>query len=436
MTAIFAGVEFPVQEKNELIYKCGGPDRLLRVETPHGIFIYSLLDVLDAWPDLENLFPITSPDAVVKELVRLELTFRREHKPTLFTRVPHKYLDEIVKQEKLLYRNFFPQMFSPDAFLYIPEMFFRYDLFFQPDLFPQQKFEITPELFTKLEKQEFKQEFLDPELKDFEKPMFPVPAAPLTLLLQEMVAEENLELLKALPEEFQKVFERLFRNLTTKTIARHEQLAQEYLNIIITQGRTIEELYQVAFIEVHKLAEAKTNIVANQILHTVLVKIYNLFATVKEAQTWAINCVLYAKGIPGSPAMKEVIEKAELTWAAIKKTEFLAIELLKKAKEIASIGIVPLFGHVVELDPVFQRNIENATVTVRWLGIEEIPEQTVKTDLEGKFTVLGRFGYSPLLGNARLLLTCAVGREMITREIIVTSDTPAPIKLEYVPVLE
>lgn len=433
MTALFTGVKFPVNTVKELIMKAGGPERLLRVETPKGIIVYSLLDVVEAWPQIETFFPMRSPAAIATSLEKIELEFRREHKLTPFMKIPTTHLKRIVTT-KNVYRNYVPQMYTPDSFLFMPEVFFKPEFYFKPELVKNSGFEVSSDLMEEGNK-ETMEKFFDPEMREV-KAMLPTITPKETVLLKELISPANLEVLKKMPENTARIFEQYLHTVVNRVTVEHETLAQEYFTKAEKKVRTANEHLTEARKELTLLVEAPTYELSNEYLHKLLVPIHNLFRATKYAEMFAFASFTHARAVPGEPKTKSITEKLDLLIPEYKRVEYLGLELLKKAKEIASIPIITFCGTVVEIDPVFNRNLENVKVTAQYLGVPEIPEQTVYTNKEGWFTIEGRFGYSPLLGPARLLITCTVNTTVITREFTITNDAPTPFEIEYVPMIE
>jgi hypothetical protein len=102
--AIFAGAEPPIKDKDELIEKAGGPDRLITISTPrYGEMTFALLDILDAVQDLEGYLPIDSLETFVKEVKDRREMAKAKRAIWSFPgwgRVPTKHLQRILEEAK------------------------------------------------------------------------------------------------------------------------------------------------------------------------------------------------------------------------------------------------------------------------------------------------------------------------------------------------
>lgn len=97
--AIFAGLEFPIKDRNDLIDKAGGKERIVIVTEPAGGEVaYSLLDLLDAFPELNKLFPMESVKDVVKKFAVIEVRRRRERKISPLPKIGGKHMAKLSRE--------------------------------------------------------------------------------------------------------------------------------------------------------------------------------------------------------------------------------------------------------------------------------------------------------------------------------------------------
>lgn len=377
--AIFAGVEFPVKDRNDLIDKAGGKEKIVIVPGPAGgEVVYSLLDLLDAFPELNRLFPMESIEDLVKKFAVIEVRRRREHKTSPLLKIGGKYMTKL-SRERLL-----------------------------PIHKPELKIQFTG-------------------LAD--------ETATGAALLKTLTMNEGLKILKAMPDNIYQVMVKWLEwvlvnveNYNRDAALAAAAAAENYANTAESAANTAQNATQ-------NVGAASTNAQAQQAVDQACASANQATSAAQQAANAAATACAHAGSVPNIIEAQTACSNAQTAAARASAAATLAQGACQRAHDIASISIVTICGHVNEEDPCCDDDVDGATIEVCNVNYPEIPCQTTTTDGNGNYCVTGRFGHSSRVGcaNVRVIMLSGSswGNISQTEQITVCSHSPSNVNFSF-----
>lgn len=378
--AVFSGIEFPIKDRDDLIKKAGGPDRLVIITDPSGNeLVHSLLDLLAVWPELDTFFPMRSAEAVAKQFATLEVRRRSERKTSPLLKIGGKNLAKIVRKRPLPV----------------------------PSLEPIIRFS-----------------------------GFPKEAPTSTALLKAFAAPEGQKILRRMDAtnvavvmlEYIKFIlqwiENYHRDAALSAAAEAEQYA--------TQA---ENAANAAQNSEKNVASSTTNAIAQQHVDQTCAYASQAQSAAQQAVNAAASACAHASSVPQNVEAQQACGKAQSAAAKAQAAAIKAAQACSRAQDIASISIVTICGHVNEEDPCCDDDVDGATIEICNLNYPEIPCATAKTDKNGNYCVTGRFGHSSRVGCASVRVTMYSGPDWgdlaLSKNITVCSQSPTNVNFSF-----
>ena len=376
LRAVFNGIEYPIKDRQDLIRKAGGEDRLVIIPDPDGgERIYALLDLLEAFPELDRLFPIESPYSFVKKFAAIERRRRREGKPSPLLMIGGNHIKQLIHKRSFNKRRL-------REYYYVKRL------------------EI-------------------PSIRYLEK-------AETTLgLLRAFKNDEGLKILdeKGVSEWIQWLINWLI-NYHRRSALASAAAAQE-------QANRAERAANEASSRVRDVAGSSTNIEGQEISDEVCAKAREAADAAERANSFAANACSHAGAIPDDVEAQTACSDAQSYASQANSAAAQAFHECELARDIASISIVRLCGHVTEEDPCCDDDVDNAYIEVCNEDYPSIPCQSTTTDSGGNYCVTGRFGHSSRIGCAHVLVSMTAYGVNITKRVTICNSSPHNVNFSF-----
>lgn len=383
--AMLGGVEYPIEDREDLIAKAGGEDRLVVVPDPDGgQRVYALLDLLDAFPQLDQLFPIESAASLAMRFAVLERKRREEGKPSPLLKIDGKHMEELIRKR------------SEDKG--------------RPRL-PLTRTELRIPIVG-LAKEAVTGAALLKALEDIESGKGNVLKAGGGIRIPDWL----IELIRALIE--------YIRNYHREAALAAAASAQQ-------QAAIAEAAADAAESKVSDVAGASTNTQAQQAVTEVCTKAQEAADAAQQAANFAATACAHAGSVPDDTEAQIACSNAQTAASQANSDANRAQDACDKAQDIASISIVTICGHVNEEDDCCDDDVSGAHITVCNLDYPEIPCQSTTTDGNGNYCVTGRFGHSSRIGCANVRVTMRAYGVTINKQITVCSSSPSNVNFSF-----
>jgi len=381
--AIFTGVEYPIKDRKDLISKAGGQERLVAIPDPSGgQRVYALGDILDAFPQLDKLFPIETATGLVRKFAALERQRRKEGKPSPLLKIGGEHMAKITRERSW-------------------------------------------EEVKRLTREKLEIPFIGR----------PKEATTGLELLKAFKNNEGLKILKGGPDnvslilgDWLKWLVEFIENYNRDAALAAAASAQQQANAAETAANTAED-------RVQDVAGASTNTQAQQAVSEVCASATEAGTAAQQAANFAATACAHAGSVPDNIEAQTACSNAQAAAAQANSAANRAQDACDTAQDIASISIVTICGHVNEEDPCCDDDVDGASITVCNIDYPEIPCQTTTTDGSGNYCVTGRFGHSSRVGcaNVRVTMNSGSGWGNIsrTRQITVCSSSPANVDFSF-----
>ncbi len=378
-TAMFSGVEFPVKDRDDLIHKAGGKDRLLIIQNPAGgEIVYSLMDVLDSYPGLEKLFPMQSAESLAAQFARLEIRRKRDRKTSPLLKIGGKHISELNRTRV----SFRPQ--------------------------PRRKIQFAG---------------------------FPKSAPTGAALIQAFRDEEGLAILKGMPIDSYQFFEKWLDWLFEHLFSSERRAALAAATRAEEQANAAETAADAATQSTMDVAGAPTNEAAQQAVDETCSSAGEATRAAQESANAAAEACAHAGAVPDDTEAQAACSRARDAASRAQAAADRAEGSCQRARDIASIGIVTICGHVTESDPCCDDDADGVTIEVCNVNYPEIPAATTTTDGNGNYCVTGRFGHSSRVGCSTVRITMNSGPNWgdvsQTKQITVCSNSPANVNFTF-----
>lgn len=372
--AVLDGVEYPVEDRKDLISKAGGEERLVTVSDPTGgQRVYALLDLLEVFSD--ELFPIASANSIIRRFAALERQRKKKGEPSLLLTIGGKHMNLI-----------------------------------------QQK------------RRGGSRQGLILSRKELKIPVVGVPKETST----------SVGLLKAFENDASRKFfqehpfmQRWLEWLLEFIRNYHRNAALAAAVDAQRQAVAADGAADTAEDRIQDVAGASTNTQGQQAVTGVCTKAQEAAAAAQQAANFAATACGHAGAVPDDIEAQTACSNAQTAAAQANSAANRAQDACDKAQDIASILIVTICGHVTEEDPCCDDDVSGANITVCNVDYPEIPCQNTTTDEGGNYCVTGRFGHSSRIGCANVRITMSAYGISQTKQIIVCSSSPPNVNFSF-----
>jgi hypothetical protein len=377
--AMFTGIQFPIKDRRELTIKAGGEQRVLTIPNSEGgEIVYSLLDILDAVPELDKFFPMQSAEDVAKQFARMEIRRKRERKTSPLLKIKGKHISEIHRK--------------PVLPIYEPTL---------------------------------KTQFAG----------FSNQAATGATLLSALKDSEGQAILRALSPEHYQILLRWIEWLHDYIISRERNAALAAATRAEEQANAAEAAANAALDATRNVATSPTNELAQQAVDQACTAADQAVHAATEAANAAAESCSHAGAVPDDTEAQAACSRARAAASRAQAAADRARGACQRARDIASIGMVTICGHVTEEDPCCNDDWSGATIEVCNVNYPEIPCSTTTTDGNGNYCVTGRFGHSSRVGCSTVSVTMNAGPSggdvSQTKQISVCSSSPANVDFTF-----
>lgn len=375
--ALFAGMKYPVKNRKDLLDKLGGKERIIVVTAPDGQDIaYSVVDLFDAFDELPKLFPMKSASDIAKKFAVLEAKRRKKRKTSPLLKVKGKQMAALHKKRP--------------PFVYEPTM--------MPIALP----------------------------KD---------AATGSILLRALKDRKTKSLISSASGEISIVLLELIRHLIEFIEAQEAKAAAAAAARAEQHANAAEAAANEATQATQSVGSSATNEQAQQAVDLACAKATQATQEATEAANAAAEACAHASSAPGSTSAQTSCSRARMAASRAQAAASRAQGACSRARDIASIGIVTICGHVTEEDPCCDDNWSGAYIEVCNVNYPEIPCQTDTTDGNGNYCVTGRFGHSSRIGCSRVRVYMNAGANAgnvsQTKEVTVCNSAPASVSFSF-----
>jgi hypothetical protein len=377
--AIFSGTSYPIKSRYELVAKAGGEEKLIIIpDQAGGERIYSLLDLLDAFPELDKLFPIESAESLVKRFAAIEMQRRRERKSSPLIKVGGKHISKILRNRKVM--------------------------------LPERERAIQFSGFTRQ-------------------------AATGASLLMALADKKTMKFLDAAPPEFASVLKSWIEAVIKAIIQIEKNAALAAAARAEEQANAAEAAKNIALNAVLDVAGAPTNELVQQAVDRACASADEAARAAQEAANAAAEACAHAGAVPADTEAQSACSRARAAASRAQSASEQAQGACHRARDIASIGIVTICGHVTESDPCCDDDWGGATIDVCNVNYPEIPCADTTTDGNGNYCVTGRFGHSSRVGCSSVRITMNAGPDggnvSQTKQITVCSASPPNVDFVF-----
>jgi len=377
--AIFSGVNFPIQNRDDLINKAGGKERLIAVSDSDGIeSVYSLMDLIDAFPQMDELFPSRTANSFVKKFATIEQRRRQELKTSPLSKIKGKNISGILKE--------------------------------RPLLFPAN----------------------EPEI-----PFFGLPKRSATgaSTISAFTDRQSMQILARLPRDFAEVMIDYVKSVFELIIVAERRAALAAAASAEQQANNADNAANTALDATQDVGASVTNEQAQQAVDLACASANEAADSAQQAANFAAQACAHAGAIPSDVEAQTACSNARAAASRAQAAADRARGACWRARDIASIGMATICGHVTETDPCCDDNWSGATIVVCNLTYPEIPCQTDVTDGNGNYCVTGRFGHSSRVGCSIVTVTMNAGANggdvSYTRQIIVCTSSPPRVNFSF-----
>lgn len=377
--AIFAGVQFPIKDREELISKAGGKERLIVVsDSASGEIVYSLLDLLDAFPEIEKLFPMKSAMDLVKKFAAIEVRRKREHKTSPLLRIGGKHMAELNRERPLPVQE-------PKAIMQLAGL--------------------ADETATG------------------------------ATLLSTLAKKEGLEILQGMPADTYKAMVQWVEWVVQTIIDYHRNAALAAAASAEQQANAAEAAANAAQNATQNVGAAGTNEQAQQAVDQACSAAAQAANAAQQAANAAASACAHAGAVPSVIEAQTACSNAQTASARASAAATRAQGACQRARDIASISIVTICGHVNEEDPCCDDDVNGANIEVCNVNYPEIPCGTASTDGNGNYCVTGRFGHSSRVGCANVRVTMnsgpSWGNISQSKQITICNHSPSNVNFSF-----
>ncbi len=378
LRVLFSGLRFPIGSRVELLTALGGPTRLLTVGGSDGqASVVSPLDVMDTWSDLDSFFPMRSLQEVAS---RVLANPRRYTRQLAVTAIGSRRLSEV-------------------------------------------RFGSEPELSA---------QDVTAGTQVLALPSGPVPAG---IFLDALGDPSILSDAGILDPDLSDALRRWNEALAAALRQRTRQQALDAARLSEDKARLAGEAQGRAAEAERAVAGARTTTETQQAVDMACAAADEARTAAEEALRAAQQAAGLAASLPGDVEAQQARERAEVAALAAMSADAQAQNSCRRARDIASIGLATIRGHVTETDPFFDDDVDGATIEVRNLGFAEIANAYGNTDGGGNYSVTGRFGHSARLGSSRVLVTMSSGSSWgdvtLSKTIEVGGDSPPAVNFSF-----
>ena len=377
--AIFSGVKFPIQNRDDLINKAGGKERLIAVSNSDGTeSVYALMDLIDAFPQIDELFPSRTASSFVKKFAAIELDRRQERKTSPLVKIKGKNISEILKK--------------------------------RPPLFQANEPEIP---FWGLPKQ----------------------SATGASAIKAFTGRQQMRILERLPRDIAEVMIDYLEAVFELIAAIERRAALAAAASAEQQANNAENAANTALDATQAVGASTTNEQAQQAVDLACASADEAADSAQQAADFAAQACAHAGAIPSDVEAQTACSNARTAASRAQAAADRARGACWRARDIASIGMATICGHVTETDPCCDDDWSGATIVVCNLTYPEIPCQTDVTDGNGNYCVTGRFGHSSRVGCSTVTVTMNAGASggdvSSTKQITVCSSSPPSVNFSF-----
>ncbi len=380
--AMCAGLEFPISNKEEFIVKAGGHSRLIIIPNSDGSeTVYNLLDILEAFPEIDKLFPMKSVKDLVRKFAAIERRRKREHKTSPLLKIGGRHMKEVMAKCSA----------------------------------PESK-----------------------EIKEISMQYhsgFPEEAGTSTILLKTLSSKESKEMLSGMPETTRLVMQNWIDWIVQIIVDYHRDAALAAAASAESYAADAEAAATVAQDATRDVAGASTNQQAQEAVDRTCAAASQAADAARLAANAAATACAHAGSIPNVTEAQTACSNARTASATASAAAARAQGDCARARDIASISIVTICGHVNEEDPCCDDDVNGASIEVRNVDYPEIPSATAITDGNGNYCVTGRFGHSSRVGCAHVTVTMnsgsGWGNISQTKRITICSHSPADVNFSF-----
>lgn len=377
--AVFCGMEFPIKDCEDLIIKAGGPERLVVISDPNGgNLAYSLLDLLEAWPEIDSFFPMESAEAVAKQFAKMEAGRKRARKTSPVQRIKGRHMANLMRERR-------PPTFDRRP---IPQF---------PDVVAAGA---TDEVFLKV-----------------------------------LRRDEGLAILRTIPDSITSKAMEAWLSWLERSIAEvHVRAAVAAAAEAQESARIAQDACTSAQNSELEAAAAPSQELARQAVDQAYSFSDQARAASWDAHNAAATACANAGAVPNSiqaqTACSQASEAAQQATRSAQGAGYWA----DRAMDIFCVHVVTIRGHVTESDPCCDDDWEGATITVKNLDYSEVPTGSATTDSDGNYAVVGKFGRL-WYGAAAIDVTMDAGPDAegfsLSRIIYVENDDPPPVNFHF-----
>lgn len=377
--AIFTGLEFPINKREDLISQAGGPSRLVIIpDSNGGESIYSLLDILEAFPETNDLFPMKTAKDLVINFALIERKRKKEHKTSPLLRIGGSHMKEIIDKRPI-------PILEKELMAQVPGL--------------------------------------------VEEP------ATSAVLLNTLSSDESLKMLKDMPESINQAMLNWIGLIVQTITDYHRDAALAAAANAETQANAAEAASTTAQNATQNVGAAATNQQAQQAVDQACAAASQAANAAQQAANAAASACAHAGSVPNIVEAQTACSNAQAASARATAAATRAQGDCNRARDIASISVVTICGHVNEEDPCCDDDVNGANIQACNVDYPEIPCATTTTDGNGNYCVTGRFGHSSRLGcaNVRVTMNSGSGWGNIsqTKQITVCSHSPANVNFSF-----
>ena len=377
--AMCAGLEFPIKSREDFIAQAGGSSRLVIISNSSGgESIYSLLDILEAFPETDKLFPMKSAKDLVRKFAAIERRRKREHKTSPLLRIGGRHMKEIISKQSM-------PVIETESMMQVPGF--------------------TEEPTTS------------------------------AVLLKTLSSKENQEMLNGMPLEIQQTMLQWIGWVVQTITGYHRDAALAAAASAEAHANAAEAAATTAQNATQSVGAAATNQQAQQAVDQACAAASQAANAAQQAANAAASACAHAGSVPNIIEAQTACSNAQAASARATAAATRAQGDCNRARDIASISVVTICGHVNEEDPCCDDNVNGANIQVCNVNYPEIPCATTTTDGNGNYCVTGRFGHSSRVAcaNVRVTMNSGSGWGNIsqTKQITVCSHSPANVNFSF-----
>lgn len=377
---VFDGVEFPINNMEELLEKTGGRNRLLYVTHPReGELAYAIGDIIDVFQRnkdlMEGLFPIKDTLSFAKKLAIKERNLKKNKRGWSLLR---EIRAEQIKQIE------------------------------RPSICKHQEIQARVKLTLLLAETMNKKSEL-----------------PTGLFMMESLQNNKVEQL--LPSEWIDIWGVIISIWRSRYVAEANAQAAAAKTAAAAAKNAADQAEQAAKDTASAVTEAQESTAVAQ----AQAKATEACNNATQATNAAALAQSAANNVPDSDEAQTAAIEANAVAAQAQADCTRAQAAAQYAENFASIAIIQVYGHVTEEDPCCDDDLDGAEVTIQNSDFAEIPSITVYTDGNGNYSATGRFGHSPIIGPAHILVTCSKSEVSETKSVVVTSNVSHKVDFSF-----